>query len=106
MPLIQGTIGLKRLFFPVKFHFGVLGKSIDHHQSIQCIYTILGKMQGLGVFFLHFFGMGYWPSLSIILMRGRNMAMTMLPTMTARKTIMMGSSREVMAVTALSTSSS
>jgi hypothetical protein len=38
--------------------------------------------------------------------KGRNMAMTMLPTMTARKTIMIGSSSEVMAATALSTSSS
>ena len=39
-------------------------------------------------------------------MSGRNMAITMLPTITARKTIMIGSSREVMAATALSTSSS
>src|SRR4029077_20011536 len=46
------------------------------------------------------------PMLFIRSMRGRNMAMTMLPTTTARKTIMMGSSREVMAATALSTSSS
>ena len=38
--------------------------------------------------------------------RGMNMAMTMLPTMTARKTIMIGSSSDVIAATALSTSSS
>src|SRR5665213_1636059 len=42
----------------------------------------------------------------IMEMRGKNMAMTMLPTMTARNTIMIGSSSEVMAATALSTSSS
>ena len=46
------------------------------------------------------------PMPSIRPIRGRNIAMTMLPTITARKTIMIGSSREVMAATALSTSSS
>jgi len=46
------------------------------------------------------------PSLSIMTISGRKRAMTMLPTMTARNTIMMGSRSEVMAVTALSTSSS
>jgi hypothetical protein len=46
------------------------------------------------------------PSLSMRVMSGRNKAMTMLPTTTARKTIMIGSSNEVMADTALSTSSS
>ena len=44
------------------------------------------------------------PSMRAI--RGKNRAMTMLPTMTARKTIMIGSNSEVMAATALSTSSS
>jgi len=44
--------------------------------------------------------------LLIIWINGRNIAITMLPTMTARKTIMMGSSNEVMADTALSTCSS
>src|SRR6266498_1580754 len=38
--------------------------------------------------------------------KGMNIAMTMLPTTTARKTIMIGSRSEVMAATALSTSSS
>lgn len=38
--------------------------------------------------------------------KGQNMANTMPPTTTARNTIMMGSSMEVMAPTALSTSSS
>src|SRR5262249_26029290 len=37
---------------------------------------------------------------------GRNKAMTMLPTTTARQTIMMGSNSEVITPTALSTSSS
>ena len=46
------------------------------------------------------------PIVFIISIRGRNMAMTMLPTTMARKTIMIGSSSEVMAATALSTSSS
>ena len=44
--------------------------------------------------------------LLIMAIRGKNIAITMLPTITARNTIMMGSSREVMAATALSTSSS
>src|SRR6185437_6834987 len=46
------------------------------------------------------------PSWSMRLINGRNSAMTMLPTTTARKTIMIGSRREVIADTALSTSSS
>ena len=46
------------------------------------------------------------PTRFIKSMRGRNIAMTMLPTTTARKTIMIGSSNEVIAATALSTSSS
>ena len=46
------------------------------------------------------------PNWSIRLIKGRNKAITMLPTITARKTIMMGSNREVIAETALSTSSS
>src|SRR5262249_41992692 len=46
------------------------------------------------------------PTLFMSAIRGRNIAMTMLPTITARNTIMMGSSNEVMAATALSTSSS
>ena len=46
------------------------------------------------------------PMVSMTLMSGKNIAMTMLPTMTARNTIMIGSSSEVMAETALSTSSS
>ena len=44
--------------------------------------------------------------LSMRTISGRNMAITILPTMTARITIMIGSSSEVMAATALSTSSS
>jgi hypothetical protein len=46
------------------------------------------------------------PTLFINEISGINIAMTMLPTTTARNTIMMGSSNEVMAATALSTSSS
>src|SRR5579864_3948293 len=46
------------------------------------------------------------PTRFIRSMSGRNIAMTMLPTITARNTIMIGSSRDVMAATALSTSSS
>lgn len=46
------------------------------------------------------------PTPSINLISGRKSAMTMLPTMIARKTIMIGSRREVIAATALSTSSS
>ena len=44
--------------------------------------------------------------LSMSTIKGRNSAMTILPTITARNTIMIGSRREVMAATALSTSSS
>jgi hypothetical protein len=44
--------------------------------------------------------------LPIMAISGKNMAITMLPTITARKTIMMGSRSEVMAATELSTSSS
>lgn len=46
------------------------------------------------------------PTLFIIEIRGMNIAITILPTTTARNTIMIGSNREVMAATALSTSSS
>src|SRR3974390_2549116 len=46
------------------------------------------------------------PTRFIKSMRGRNIAMTMLPTITARQTIIIGSRSEVMAATALSTSSS
>ena len=51
----------------------------------------------------------YVPALAFAVvwgMIGIDMAMTMLPTTTARNTIMIGSSNEVMAATALSTSSS
>ena len=49
----------------------------------------------------------YWlPIVEIILISGRNNANTTEPTMRARITIMIGSSIEVRAVTALSTSSS
>src|SRR5207244_103727 len=46
---------------------------------------------------------GSMPSLMITRI-GRNMAMTMLPTITARNTIIKGSSKEVSALAALSTS--
>ena len=46
------------------------------------------------------------PMLLMSTISGRNKAMTMLPTTTARNTIMIGSRSEVMAETALSTSSS
>ena len=67
----------------------------------------LRKCNRLRRFFWNFFcRMGYCPNLSIILMSGRNIAITMLPTMTAKNTIIIGSNNDVMAVTALSTSSS
>ena len=49
----------------------------------------------------------YWFCMPVMmLISGRKRAMTIVPTTTARKTIITGSSREVRPVTALSTSSS
>jgi hypothetical protein len=115
-PLSQRTIHFKGRIIPIKLH----NELIVCRTPMQCNYIVFTLRHGLCQWILQFLrknfvecgGYSFPPPLSsplillIMEISGRNIAITMLPTMTARKTIMMGSSNEVMADTALSTSSS
>ena len=119
LPLSQRTIQLKGRIVPIELH----NELIVNSTPMQCVYIVFThKRLSCQCFFTgetkKFTGMAvghYLPGpppsppplrLVIIAISGRNMAITMLPTMTARKTIIIGSNSEVMDATALSTSSS
>jgi len=117
-PLSQRTIQLKGRIIPIELHIEL----IVNRTPMQCLYIVFTHKRHHLSSFLRLFqtnslggGAGQSPAppappsplrLVIMAISGRNIAITMLPTMTARKIIMMGSKSEVMEATALSTSSS
>jgi len=117
-PLSQRTTHFEGRIIPIKLHIGL----IVNKTPMQCDYIVFThRCHVLSIFLFPSQKQSPFetvvdysspppgpPPLIWVIMAisGRNMAITMLPTITARATIMIGSRREVMAATELSTSSS